>query len=413
MIYYGLNLISPSYFLIAALLICSIVSTATGTAWGTSGTVGIALMGIGTGLGIPAPITAGFVISGACFGDKISPLSDTTNLAPAMAGTDLFQHIRALMWTTVPTYLIVIVISLMIGSRYTSGGIDVQNIEAIQALIKAEFSISLLGLAPPLLVIVMAMCKMPAIPAVSIGVLAGAFLALFHGAGIGFLFEVLQNGYKSALSTNIVNAGQENLAVISAILSEAKITGVSSEYAFKAATTLNELLTRGGLQSMNFTISLILCALCFGCILDKCGFLEVLLEPLLHSVKTVGGLVTSVLASCFATNVCAADQYVSLVLPGRMFKEKFDKWGLHPRMLSRSLEDGGTLTSSLVPWNTCGLDHAKVLGVSTMAYAPYAFLNWMTLIVAIVITYIGIGIAWRKNNEEGFVLSRTKPESAD
>ncbi len=409
MIYYGLNVISPSIFLIATLLICSIVSLATGTSWGTSGTVGIALLGIGSGLGIPPAMCAGFVISGAYFGDKMSPLSDTTNLAPAMAGTDLFQHIRAMCWTTGPTYVIVLIAAYFMGSKYSQGTLNVEQISALQVLMQSEFKISIISFIAPLLVIGLAASKRPAIPSVMAGVLAGVVLAVFQGTSMGELLNVLQNGYTPDLSLKVAEAGA-SLEAVSEILKTAGIAGVSSEAAVTAANTLKELLTKGGLQSMNWTVSLILCALTFGGILDKCGFLEVLLSTILKNVKTAGGLVTSVVVSCVVTNAFAGDQYISLVLPGRMFKSRFEKAGLHPRMLSRSLEDSGTLTSALIPWNTCGAFQSKALGVPTLEYIPYTLLNYLNPILAIIMTYMGIGIAWKKDNAEGFVISRNKPE---
>ena len=410
MIYYGLNVISPSIFLLATLIICSVVSLATGTSWGTTGTVGIALLGIGSGLGIPPAVCAGFAISGAYFGDKMSPLSDTTNLAPAMAGADLFQHIRAMCWTTIPTYIIVVIAAVVMGSQYKSGTLDINNIQSLQNLMKGEFSISLFGFIPPLLVIVLAASKKPAIPSIFAGVLAGCALALLQGVNLGTLLDVLQNGYKPDLAAKIVEAGKD-LPAVAELLTKAGVLGVTPESAGTAAATLNELLARGGLQSMNWTVSLILCALSFGGVLDRCGFLEVLLESLLKGVQSAGGLVTSVIIACFMTNVFTGDQYIAIVLPGRMFKSRFEKWGLHARMLSRSLEDSGTLTSALVPWNTCGAFQSKALGVPTIEYLPYAILNYLNPIMAILMTYLGIGIAWRKDNAEGFVISRTKPEN--
>lgn len=409
MIYYGLDLISPSVFLIATLLICSVVSLATGTSWGTSGTVGIALMGIGAGLGISAPITAGFVISGAYFGDKMSPLSDTTNLAPAMAGTDLFQHIRAMCWTTGPTYLIVIVIAGIMGMRYAGGTLDTDRITAIQLLMKGEFVISPIGLLPPLIVIGLAASKKPAVPSIFSGVIAGSILAAFQGVDIPSMLIALQDGYSPDLAAQIAELG-EDLPAIGKLLSEVGISGVASDVAMGAAEVLNELLARGGLQSMNWTVSLIICALTLGGVLERVGFLEVLLNTLLKNVKSAGSLCASVVVSCFFTNMLTGDQYISIVLPGRMFKEKFLDAGLHPRMLSRSLEDSGTLTSVLIPWNTCGAYHTTTLGVPTVQYIPYAFLNWLNPIIAVILTYAGIGIAWRKKDGD-FVISRKKPEN--
>lgn len=407
MIYYGLDLLSPSMFLLATLLICSVVSLATGSSWGTSGTVGVALMGIGVGLGIPKEVSAGFVVSGAYFGDKMSPLSDTTNLAPAMAGTDLFQHIRAMLWTTGPTYLIVLVIAGIMGRGYAGGVLDTEQISAIQALLAAEFDISVVAFIPPVLVIGLAACKKPAIPSIFAGVVAGCLLAVVHGVGFGGLLDVMQNGYVPDFAGKLAEAG-EDMAAVSALLAENGVSGVTPQAASGASEVLNELLARGGLQSMNWTVSLILCALTFGGILDRVGYLEVMLDTCLKNVKSAGSLCTSVIVSCFLTNVLTGDQYISLVLPGRMMKEKFDEAGLHPRMLSRSLEDSGTLTSVLIPWNTCGAFHEKTLGVHPFAYAPYAFVNWLNPILAIIMTYMGIGVAWRKG-ESDFVIAKKRP----
>ncbi|MDR1965896.1 MAG: Na+/H+ antiporter NhaC [Synergistaceae bacterium] len=411
MICYGLDLLNPSLFLLATILICSVVSLATGTSWGTSGTVGIALMGIGVGLGIPAPVSAGFVISGAYFGDKMSPMSDTTNLAPAMAGTDLFQHIRAMCWTTGPTYVIVLVIACVMGMRYAGGTLDTEKIATIQELLKSEFYISPIGFIPPIVVIGLAASKKPALPSVFAGVLAGCVLAAFQGVGFGDLLEAMQNGYVPALSGQLAELG-DDVPAVAALLAESGVSGVTAESAIGACTVLTELLTRGGLQSMNWTVSLILCALTFGGVLDRVGYLEVFLNTLLKNVRSAGSLCASVIVACFLCNALTGDQYISLVLPGRMMKEKFDAAGLHPRMLSRSLEDSGTLTSVLIPWNTCGAYHRTTLGVHPFDYAPYAFLNWMNPILSIIITYMGIGIAWKGKGSE-FVIAPTKPAAAD
>ncbi len=406
MIYYGLNILSPSIFLIAALVICSIVSLATGTSWGTTGTIGIALMGIAAGLGIPAPVTAGFVVSGAYFGDKMSPLSDTTNLAPAMAGTDIFQHIRAMFWTTGPTYVIVLILAGIFGMGHASGTLDTDKITAIQALMAKEFVISPVALIPPAIVIGLAASKKPALPSIFAGVLAGMALGAIRGVSFGSMLDILQNGYSPTLAAAVAEAG-EDLAAIGKILADNQLT-VSAESAANAAGVLNELLARGGLQSMTWSNSLVLCALAFGGVLDRCRFLEVLISVILRRVRTVGGYVLAVVISCVVTNMFAADQYIAIVLPGRMFKSAFDQKGLHPRMLSRSLEDCGTLTSALVPWNTCGAYQSKTLGVPTMQYAPYAFLNYLNPIVAVLLTYMGIGVAWRGKKGEP-IIAKEKP----
>lgn len=411
MIYYGLSILSPSIFLLATLIICSIVSLATGTSWGTSGTVGIALMGIALGLGVPAPLTAGIVISGAYFGDKMSPLSDTTNLAPAVAGTDLFQHIRAMVWTTGPTYLIVAVITVVIGFKYSGGDLDYAKIQALQTLLAAEFWISPVTLLAPAVVIGLSAMRKPAIPSLWAGVGVALVFGIFQniGAGdivgaIGNLLDIMNNGYSPTLSAELAELEGEALAALLAS------NGLSllPEIALEAANDIVELMARGGLQSMMWTISLIICAFTFGSVMETIGCLKVMLEAIMSKVKNVGGMITAVILSCFVSNVFLGDQYLSIAMPGRMFKSAFDEAGLHPRMLSRSLEDSGTLVSVLIPWNTCGAYHTTVLGVPTLSYAPYAFLNYLNPIVAIVLTYMGIGISWRGKDGQP-VISKTRP----
>jgi len=397
MIYYGLDILSPKYFLVAAFLICSIVSLATGTSWGTSGTVGIAMMGIGAGLGVPAAMTAGIVISGAYFGDKMSPLSDTTNLAPAIAGTDLFSHIRAMMWTTGPTYVIVLGIAFFLGLQYGSGQLDAAKITAIQTLMTKEFSISLMGLIPPLLVIVMAAAKIPALPGLFAGVIVAALMAATQGAGLGDIYGALMDGYAADLSQKFADAA--DAASVTALMAEQGITTGAADIYQEAGKMIAKLVSRGGMQSMMWTISLILCALSFGGIMERCGFLDTILEAVLKFVTSVGGLVTAVIVSCLVCNIFLGDQYLSIVMPGRMFKGAFEKKQLHPRMLSRSLEDAGTLVSVLIPWNTCGAYHQQVLGVPTLEYLPYAFLNYLNPLVAITLSYLGIGVFYGKQGE--------------
>jgi NhaC family Na+:H+ antiporter len=397
LIYYGLDILSPGFFLLAALLVCSIVALATGSSWSTTGTVGIALMGIGAGLGIPAPLAAGVIISGAYFGDKMSPLSDTTNLAPAVAGTDLFTHIKAMVATTGVTYVIVAALTIFLGMKYSGGTLDASRITAIQSVMQAEFHISLMGLIPPLLVIGLAAAKLPALPSLIAGIAAGAFMAVFQGAGLGDLINALHYGYEATVSADI--AGAESVDAVSQLMASSNIVGMVPELIQEVSGMLSDLLTRGGLDSMMWTISLILCALSFGGIMERCGFLEVLLHTILKSVKSVGGLVASVVVSCFVSNLFLGDQYLSIVMPGRMFKSAFDEKGLDARMLSRSLEDSGTLTSVLIPWNTCGAYNSSVLGVPTLAYLPYAFLNYINPIVAIVMSYMNLAVTWQEGKD--------------
>lgn len=393
LIYYGLNILSPKIFLLATLVITSVVSLATGSSWGTSGTVGIALMGVGAGLGIPAPVTAGIIISGAYFGDKLSPLSDTTNLAPAVAGSDLFSHIGSMVWTTAPTYLIVVLISLYLGNKYSGGSLDASRIYAIQAVMSGEFHISLMGLIPPILVIGLAIFKAPALPGLIAGILLASAMSIFQGSSIADVVKVLHYGYSATVSASLAEAGSTD--ALFQIMTQNGITGVRPMLAKEAGSMLSELLTRGGMDSMMWTISLIIAALTLGGVMEQCGFLEVLLKAILNRVQSVGGIVASVIGSCFLTNVFLGDQYLAIVMPGRMFKRAFDEKGLQPELLSRSLEDSGTLTSVLVPWNTCGAYHASVLGVSTLAYAPYAFFNYINPLVAIAMAYMAIKIPWQ------------------
>jgi NhaC family Na+:H+ antiporter len=405
LIYYGLAILSPGIFLLATLLITSIVSLSTGSSWTTSGTVGVALMGIGFGLGIPAPVSAGIVISGAYFGDKMSPLSDTTNLAPAVAGANLFDHIKAMVWSTGPTYLIVAAITIFLGMRYGGGTLDAAKIDALQTMLAAEFPISFIGFIPPLVVIILATMKTPAIPGLFSGILIAMVMAIFQGHGLGDIFGAMHYGYEAQLSAEI--AGAEGEALLS-LLSQHNLS-MAPEMATEVGSMLSDLLTRGGLDSMMWTISLIFCALFFGGVMEACGFLEVIVHTLMKSVKTVGGMMMSVVISCFVSNLFLGDQYLSLVIPGRMFKTAFEEKGLAPRMLSRATEDSGTLTSALVPWNTCGAFQSSVLGVPTLAYAPYAFLNYLNPIVSVIISYMKIGIYWRTSEGED-VVAREKPE---
>lgn len=398
LIYYGLNLLSPKYFLLAALFICSIVSLSTGSSWSTSGTVGIALMGIGAGLNIPAPMTAGFIISGAYFGDKMSPLSETTNLAPAVSGADLFDHIRAMCWTTLPAIVLVAVIAYFMGAN-VAGEIDASKINLIQHTMGSEFTISPFCLIPPLLILVLAAMKMPAIPGVVIGMLGGVVISLFNGIDIGNILNVLWEGYTPGLISKMSSA--ENMDALVNIFQGTALEGstYSLEMFKEVGALLEQLFARGGVNGMMGTIALILMALSLGGTLEACGYLQVMLDKLLAAVKSAFGLVASVIVSCVFSNAFLADQYLSLVIPGRMFKGAFEDTEFNGKkldkvMLSRSLEDSGTLTSVLIPWNTCGAYNAGVLGVSTFAYAPYAFLNYLVPIIALVMTKFGIGVKW-------------------
>lgn len=358
MIYWGLNILSPGIFLVATTIICCIVALATGSSWTTAGTVGIALIGIGQGLGIPAPVVAGAIISGAYFGDKMSPLSDTTNLAPAMAGTTLFEHVRHMIFTTGPALIISLVIYAFLGMKYAGQALDVAQIELIRNTLADNFnSLSPVLFIAPIAVIAMVVLKVPAVPGLIAGALLGAvFAGVFQGASLGDIINAAHYGYTSE-------------------------TGVAA---------VDDLLTRGGLDGMMWTVSLILCALSLGGILETTGMLEAIAASILKFAKGTFGLVAATLFSCTFTNIVTGEQYLSIVIPGRMYKDEFRKRGLHPKNLSRCLEDSGTLTSPLVPWNTCGAYMFATLGVAPLAYLPFAFLNLINPLVSLFYGATGI-----------------------
>ena len=357
MIFYGLKILSPGIFLVATLVICSIVSVGTGSSWSTAGTVGVALIGVGQGLGIPPAMVAGAIVSGAYFGDKISPLSDTTNLAPAVSGTDLFTHIRHMIYTTIPGYLIAVVLYGVIGTRFAGGHIEADKIEVFFQTIQGHFQIHPVLLLPPVLVIVMVVLRTPPLPALLGGMLLGAgFGMVMQGRTLADVVTAAKAGFVST-------------------------TGVPM---------VDDLLTRGGLDSMMNTVALILCALAFGGIMERTGILQVLAKALLKRVRRAGSLVATTVMSCIGMNVIASDQYMAIVIPGRMYRSAYLKLRLHPKNLSRALEASGTLTSPLIPWNSCGAFMGATLGISPLLYLPYAFLNLAVPFIAVLYGYTGI-----------------------
>ena len=358
MIYYGLLIINPSIFLPACVILCAVVSLATGSSWSTSATIGVALIGIGKALGLPAGIVAGAAISGAYFGDKLSPLSDTTNLAPAVSGAKLFQHIKYMTYTTVPSILITIIILLIIGFSQDLNG----NTETISLLssIEEKFNVSPLVFIAPAIVIYMIIRKAPPLIALFAGtLLGGLFSLMFQSKIIIELSGVNQLTFYSAYQT-----------IINAVTIETQII-TSNEL-------LNDLFYSGGMKGMMNTIWLIICAMVFGGAMDAIGALKTISERFLAWANSTFKLFASTLASCLTVNLTASDQYLSIVIPGKMFAKAYKKRKLAPENLSRTLEDSGTVTSVLIPWNTCGAYQSGVLGVSVADYFIYSIFNWIS-----------------------------------
>jgi len=351
MVYYGLQILNPTIFLPASVIIAALISIATGSSWTTSATVGIALVIIGTTLKIPAGMVAGAVISGAYFGDKMSPLSDTTNLAPAMAGTDLFTHIRYMALTTVPTILITLfVFSIISFNIETTGQADISGF--LNSITKT-FNITPYLFIVPLIVIALIVTKTKPLIALGTGVIIASIFAFIFQA------EILSNLSDSNFRS-----------IINAIFVDTEITTDNEK--------LNELFSSGGMKGMLWTIFLIVCAMVFGGIMDAIGALARVTSALLKVASTIFGLFASTVISCLGLNVIASDQYLAIVIPGKMFKNAFEDKGLSPENLSRTLEDSGTVTSVLVPWNTCGAYQSSVLGVGVEEYFMFAIFNWLS-----------------------------------
>ena len=383
MIYYGLELLNPTIFLVATCIICSIVSLATGSSWSTIATIGIAMLGIGNALGIHQGLTGGAIISGAYFGDKMSPLSDTTNLAPAMAGTDLISHIKYMMWTTIPSITISLIIFLLIGLNLNSENGELTQVEIMQSALSNSFNVSLWSLLVPLIVITMIIKKIPAIPALLVGSLLGGIYGVVFQPDIiqeisgnfsNSFWQYCKNAYVSVIKamTVDVNIETNNLAV-------------------------NDLISTSGMSGMLNTIWLIICAMSFGGIMEKTGFLAIITNSLMNFVNSRKSLFLTTSGTCLFLNITASDQYLAIVVPGRMFASSYKKYGLDPKNLSRTLEDTATVTSPLIPWNTCGATHAGVLGISTFIYLPYCFFNLISPIMTLIFAYANIRIAKLKD----------------
>ena len=366
LIYYGLTLLNPrSIFLAAAMILCAVVSLSLGTSWGTVGTIGLALMGIGAGFGIPAYWTAGAVVSGAFFGNKISPLSDTTNLAPAVTGTNVFDHIKNMLPTTIPAMVIALIIYVLVGFMMIDAAAgDVSSIQQITTGLADRFNLGLVPLIPALIVVSLALMKQPPLPSLFSGVLAGGLIAIFwQGAGLHDVFAFAQSGYSID-------------------------TGISD---------IDSLLNAGGIQSMMWTISLMLIALGFGGALERTGCLEAIIMAIVNRVKTFAAVQSSTIGAAFATNMVAGDPYISIALPGRMYAPLYRGMGYSTLNLSRAVEEGGTLMSPLIPWNAGGAFVISALGLGVMdgnltnlLYIPLAFACWTAPVIGLIYAVTGM-----------------------
>ena len=372
MIYYGLKILNPEIFLFASCIICAIVSLASGSSWSTIATVGIALLGIGNVLGISEGLIAGSIISGAYFGDKLSPLSDTTNLAAAMSGTNLFTHIKYMMYTTIPSFIITLIIFFFLGVsiEITSN----QNINELLDTLNLTFNINLWLFIVPLTVIFLIIKKTPAIPALLAGtLLGGAFAIIFQPQ---LIFEISQ--------ATILNFKAYYLAIMNAMASEINIVTDN--------VLMNNLLSSSGMKGMLPTVWLVICAMSFGGAMQESGLLKRISDPIMLYAKQTGSLIATTSATCFFFNITTSDQYLSIVVPGKMFEKTYKDKGLAPENLSRTLEDSGTVTSVLIPWNTCGAAQSAVLGVATLTYLPFCFFNLISPIMTLLYGYLNIKI---------------------
>jgi NhaC family Na+:H+ antiporter len=373
MVYYGLQILNPSWFYAAACILCGVVAMSIGSSWTTAATIGVALIGIAQGLGLDSAITAGAVISGAYFGDKISPLSETTNLAPAIAGSELFEHIRYMFWTTTPSIVTALILFLFLGLSETNTASE-ETISTLSQQLEAQFNLSVLNLLPLVALLVMAYKRVPAFIAVSLGAILGAIWAVY------FQQELILS-----IADDDIGAVSANIIVVWTAFFDGVTISTGNQ-------DLDKLLTGGGMSNMLNTVWLIICALSFGAVLEHLGMLKKFVDVILSSAKSVGSLIASTVATCISTNIITGDQYMSIVMPGRMYKEEYVRRGLDPVVLSRTLEDSGTITSPLIPWNTCGVYMSGVLLVNPLDYIFYCFFNLINPVLAVIYGFIGFNI---------------------
>ncbi len=373
LIVWGLQLISYKYFLFTTCFFCAVISLATGSSWTTAGTVGLAMIGIGNTLGINSALTAGAIVSGAYFGDKMSPLSETTNMAPSVAGTNLYTHIRHMLATSLPSILLTLLIFLFIGLFSSASGYSSEKIEKVTFVLRSKFHISLLVFISPIVVIGLVVRRLEAIPALLVGCLGGIITAVV------FQKEAI---LEFAKEPNYL------MAIFKAGVS-ASSSGFSAESGSKE---VDALLSRGGMIAILPTVWLILSAMFFGGIMEGSGMLFRITQSVLSLAKNTSNLIAATIGTCFFINLTAADQYLSILITGRMYKESYRLKDLAPENLSRALEDSGTLSSPLVPWNSCGAFMAASLGVSTLAYFPFCFFNLINPVISLIYAFTGFTI---------------------
>ena len=375
MVYYGLNLVDPAIFLPLTLVVSTLVSLTTGSSYTTSATVGIALVAVGIAFNIPAGMTAGAVISGAYFGDKMSPLSDTTNLAPAMAGTDLYSHIRYMTYTTIPTYVLTLIVFIILSySLDISSAGEMSDINSLSNTILNDFYISPILFVVPAIVILLAFLKVKPVIALSVGIFSAIIFSI-----------IFQNNILNSIDSSTLNS------LVKSVFTD---TSIPTEN-----LRIQRLYDSGGMKGMLWTIYLTISAMIFGGSMDGIGALKKITNFLLSKAKTTFGLFASTAVSCLGINVVASDQYLAIVIPGKMFKDAFEEKNLSPVNLSRTLEDTGTVTSALIPWNTCGAYHYGVLGVSVTDYFVYAIFNWLSPITTLIYAALMIKIKMISNHK--------------
>ena len=360
LMYYGLSLLSPSLFLAVGLLLCALMSVATGTSWGTVGTLGVVFIGIGSAMNIPLPLVAGMIVCGATFGDKMSPISDTTNLAAMSAGTDLYRHIYSMLFTTIPAFILTFVIFLFIGFSYADKNLELDAVTSIQSALASNYSLMpLITLLPLILLATLSIRKVPAEVTMSCSILLAVFIAII---------------YQGANPVSVLNALWEN---------KPESTGIPN---------LDALLGRGGISSMSWTLLIALMAIALGGILHGAGFLTALLAGIIAKVKRTATLIATTILAGFLGNVAMGEAYISIILSCQLFKPKYQQQQLDSAILSRSVEEGSTMTTGLIPWTTAGAFYTATLGVDVLDYLPYAFFNYLNAIVAVAMAAFGVGL---------------------